>query len=122
MCIALYLYCIYIYTHSHHAVQMNLFSLTAMSANCETLDYKVNFQLLLVLPLYNTSKSHRVSGSISLHHSECYLIQPPAIVDEETCAACDFNKPGSRCQRRMPWMWRGEFSKYNVSYFSCMNS
>ncbi|KAK7499885.1 hypothetical protein BaRGS_00008976, partial [Batillaria attramentaria] len=36
-------------------------------------------------------------------------LQPPAIVDEETCAACDFNKPGSRCQRRMPWMWRGEF-------------
>ncbi|KAL8598378.1 hypothetical protein ACOMHN_032655 [Nucella lapillus] len=36
-------------------------------------------------------------------------LQPPAIVEEETCAACDFNKPGSRCQRRMPWMWRGEF-------------
>ncbi|KAH9489960.1 hypothetical protein Btru_036333 [Bulinus truncatus] len=36
-------------------------------------------------------------------------LQPPAIVDEETCAACDFNKPGARCQRNMPWMWRGEF-------------
>ncbi|XP_070201892.1 DNA polymerase epsilon catalytic subunit A-like [Littorina saxatilis] len=36
-------------------------------------------------------------------------LQPPAIVNEETCAACDFNKPGARCQRRMPWMWRGEF-------------
>ncbi|XP_055866677.1 DNA polymerase epsilon catalytic subunit A-like isoform X1 [Biomphalaria glabrata] len=36
-------------------------------------------------------------------------LQPPAIVNEETCAACDFNKPGARCQRNMPWMWRGEF-------------
>ncbi|CAG5130840.1 unnamed protein product, partial [Candidula unifasciata] len=36
-------------------------------------------------------------------------LQPPAIVDEETCAACDFNRPGARCQRNMPWMWRGEF-------------
>ncbi|XP_052805264.1 DNA polymerase epsilon catalytic subunit A-like [Mya arenaria] len=35
-------------------------------------------------------------------------LQPPAIVDEATCAACDFNKPGATCQRRMPWMWRGE--------------
>ncbi|GFR70989.1 DNA polymerase epsilon catalytic subunit A-like, partial [Elysia marginata] len=36
-------------------------------------------------------------------------LQPPALVEEETCAACDFNKPGARCQRKMPWMWRGEF-------------
>ncbi|CAL1540665.1 unnamed protein product, partial [Lymnaea stagnalis] len=36
-------------------------------------------------------------------------LQPPAIVNEETCAACDFNKPGAKCQRNMPWMWRGEF-------------
>ncbi|XP_052253908.1 DNA polymerase epsilon catalytic subunit A-like [Dreissena polymorpha] len=35
-------------------------------------------------------------------------LQPPAIVNEATCAACDFNKPGATCQRRMPWMWRGE--------------
>ena len=36
-------------------------------------------------------------------------LQPPAIVNEETCASCDFNKPGARCQRNMPWLWRGEF-------------
>ncbi|KAK3107356.1 hypothetical protein FSP39_012618, partial [Pinctada imbricata] len=35
-------------------------------------------------------------------------LQPPAIVDEATCAACDFNKPGAVCQRKMTWMWRGE--------------
>lgn len=35
-------------------------------------------------------------------------LQPPAIVTEATCAACDFNKPGANCQRKMPWMWRGD--------------
>ncbi|KAL4229089.1 hypothetical protein ACF0H5_012128 [Mactra antiquata] len=35
-------------------------------------------------------------------------LQPPAIIDEATCAACDFNKPGATCQRKLPWMWRGE--------------
>lgn len=24
------------------------------------------------------------------------------------CAACDFNKPGAMCQRKMSWIWRGE--------------
>ncbi|KAL8180571.1 UNVERIFIED_CONTAM: hypothetical protein K2H54_028004, partial [Gekko kuhli] len=36
-------------------------------------------------------------------------LQPSAMVDEATCAACDFNKPGADCQRRMTWQWRGEF-------------
>uniref|UniRef100_A0A7N4NHU2 DNA polymerase epsilon catalytic subunit n=1 Tax=Sarcophilus harrisii TaxID=9305 RepID=A0A7N4NHU2_SARHA len=36
-------------------------------------------------------------------------LQPSAIVNEATCAACDFNKPGANCQRRMTWQWRGEF-------------
>nr|XP_033811806.1 DNA polymerase epsilon catalytic subunit A [Geotrypetes seraphini] len=36
-------------------------------------------------------------------------LQPSAMVDEATCAACDFNKPGANCQRRMTWQWRGEF-------------
>lgn len=36
-------------------------------------------------------------------------LQPPAMVDEAACAACDFNVPGSDCQRRMRWQWRGEF-------------
>lgn len=38
-------------------------------------------------------------------------LQPSAIVDEATCAACDFNKPGAMCQRNMQWAWRGDFSK-----------
>ncbi|XP_006147397.3 DNA polymerase epsilon catalytic subunit A [Tupaia chinensis] len=36
-------------------------------------------------------------------------LQPSAMVNEATCAACDFNKPGANCQRRMAWQWRGEF-------------
>nr|XP_009858713.1 DNA polymerase epsilon catalytic subunit A-like [Ciona intestinalis] len=36
-------------------------------------------------------------------------LQPSAMVNETTCAACDFNKPGSTCQRTMNWMWRGEY-------------
>ena len=38
-------------------------------------------------------------------------LQPSAIVDEATCASCDFNRPGATCQRPMEWMWRGDFSK-----------
>jgi DNA polymerase epsilon subunit 1 len=40
-------------------------------------------------------------------------LQPSAMVDETTCAACDFNKPGATCQRSMAWMWRGEYSEYS---------
>jgi len=34
-------------------------------------------------------------------------LQPHAIVDSATCAACDFNGD-SNCQRYMKWTWRGE--------------
>lgn len=43
-------------------------------------------------------------------------LQPSAMVDEATCAACDFNKPGATCQRRMTWQWRGEISKLSVFF------
>ncbi|KGG51540.1 DNA polymerase [Mitosporidium daphniae] len=35
-------------------------------------------------------------------------LQPPAIVSEESCALCDHNRPGKRCQRSLEWSWRGE--------------
>lgn len=38
-------------------------------------------------------------------------LQPSAVVDVATCAACDFNRPGATCQRNMDWMWRGEYSE-----------
>ncbi|KAJ2466415.1 DNA polymerase epsilon catalytic subunit [Coemansia sp. RSA 2337] len=36
-------------------------------------------------------------------------LQPDAIVSEAVCASCDFNVPGKECDRRMPWLWRGEY-------------
>nr|OQO27904.1 DNA polymerase epsilon catalytic subunit A [Rachicladosporium sp. CCFEE 5018] len=36
-------------------------------------------------------------------------LQPDSMIDEADCAACDFNRPGKTCDRRMPWSWRGEF-------------
>ncbi|MBW0474880.1 hypothetical protein O181_014595 [Austropuccinia psidii MF-1] len=36
-------------------------------------------------------------------------LQPDSVVDEAMCAACDFNRPGKTCDRRMPWAWRGEY-------------
>ncbi|KAJ8610443.1 hypothetical protein MRB53_038537 [Persea americana] len=36
-------------------------------------------------------------------------LQPDSMIDESDCAACDFNRPGKTCDRRLPWSWRGEF-------------
>ncbi|XP_011332677.2 DNA polymerase epsilon catalytic subunit A isoform X4 [Ooceraea biroi] len=36
-------------------------------------------------------------------------LQPSAIVNEMDCAVCDYNKPDALCQRKMQWMWRGEY-------------
>lgn len=36
-------------------------------------------------------------------------LQPDSMIDESDCAACDFNRPGKTCDRRMPWAWRGEY-------------
>ncbi|KAL7564782.1 hypothetical protein ACA910_021045 [Epithemia clementina (nom. ined.)] len=37
-------------------------------------------------------------------------LQPSAIVDDATCAACDYNRSKNNCKRRMKWIWRGDFS------------
>jgi len=36
-------------------------------------------------------------------------LQPDSMIKESDCAACDFNRPGKTCDRRMPWSWRGEY-------------
>ncbi|RUS33948.1 DNA directed, epsilon, isoform CRA_a [Jimgerdemannia flammicorona] len=36
-------------------------------------------------------------------------LQPDALIDESMCAGCDFNRPGKTCDRRMSWLWRGEY-------------
>ena len=46
-------------------------------------------------------------------------LQPNAIVTDEVCAACDFNKPGKTCLRNLEWVWRGEtFACTSGEYFS----
>ncbi|KAL0390635.1 UNVERIFIED_CONTAM: DNA polymerase epsilon catalytic subunit A [Sesamum calycinum] len=34
--------------------------------------------------------------------------KPPSIVTDEICTACDFNRPGKNCLRKLEWVWRGE--------------
>ena len=37
-------------------------------------------------------------------------LQPSAMVDDATCAACDFNSQKHGCKRPMEWIWRGDYS------------
>ena len=37
-------------------------------------------------------------------------LQPSAIVDDATCAACDYNRSKNNCKRRMKWIWRGDYN------------
>lgn len=53
-------------------------------------------------------------------------LQPDSMIKESDCAACDFNRPGKTCDRRMPWAWRGEFlpakrDEYNMIRHSLEN-
>ncbi|XP_010242612.1 PREDICTED: DNA polymerase epsilon catalytic subunit A-like [Nelumbo nucifera] len=45
-------------------------------------------------------------------------LQPPSIVTDEVCTACDFNRPGKTCLRKLEWVWRGEtFMAKKSDYF-----
>lgn len=53
-------------------------------------------------------------------------LQPDSMITEADCAACDFNRPGKTCDRRMPWSWRGEYfpakaDEYNMIKASLQN-
>ncbi|KEF59736.1 DNA polymerase epsilon catalytic subunit A [Exophiala aquamarina CBS 119918] len=53
-------------------------------------------------------------------------LQPDSMISESDCAACDFNRPGKTCDRRLPWAWRGEFlptkrDEYNMIRTAVMN-
>ena len=37
-------------------------------------------------------------------------LQPSAIVDDTTCASCDFNQARNGCKRKMQWVWRGDYN------------
>ena len=44
------------------------------------------------------------------------------MVTDEDCAACDFNRPGKTCLRKMEWVWRGEtYAASTSEYYSIKN-
>lgn len=49
-------------------------------------------------------------------------LQPDSVVDEATCAACDFNRPGKQCQRKMKWAWRGEYFPAKLDEFKMVRN
>lgn len=44
-------------------------------------------------------------------------LQPDSMITEADCAACDFNRPGKTCDRRLPWAWRGEYFPAKMSEY-----
>jgi hypothetical protein len=42
-------------------------------------------------------------------------LQPSAIVDDATCAACDYNQAKNDCKRKMEWVWRGDYNPASKS-------
>ncbi|KAL9300842.1 putative DNA-directed DNA polymerase [Arabidopsis thaliana] len=44
-------------------------------------------------------------------------LQPPSIVTDEVCTACDFNGPEKTCLRKLEWVWRGVTFKGNKSEY-----
>eukprot|EP00898_Chlorokybus_atmophyticus_P000434 jgi/Chlat1/1391/Chrsp12S02054 len=49
-------------------------------------------------------------------------LQPPAIVTDETCASCDFNRPGKTCLRKMDWVWRGDYYTANRNEYNSLKN
>lgn len=49
-------------------------------------------------------------------------LQPDSVVTEGTCAACDYNRPGKQCDRRMTWAWRGEYFPAKLDEFKMIRN
>ena len=49
-------------------------------------------------------------------------LQPDSVVDEAMCAACDFNRPGKTCDRKMKWAWRGEYFPAKLDEFKMVRN
>ncbi|KAK7250794.1 hypothetical protein RIF29_33473 [Crotalaria pallida] len=67
----------------------------------------------------------RVEGKMDLESVSNYdevkdaiMEKPPSIVTDEVCTACDFNRPGKTCLRKLEWVWRGEtFMAKKIDYY-----
>ena len=49
-------------------------------------------------------------------------LQPDSVVTEAACAACDYNRPNKKCDRRMTWAWRGEFFPAKLDEFKMVRN
>ena len=49
-------------------------------------------------------------------------LQPSAMVDDATCAACEFNQAKNDCKRRMEWIWRGDFNPATKGEYETMKA
>ena len=94
----------------------------------DVLNYEaVKFEIITKLESLKTTPNRNEKPSIyHLDVASMYpnimttnRLQPDSMIEEADCAACDFNRPGKTCDRRMPWSWRGEFlpaqkNEYNM--------
>ncbi|OWB70657.1 hypothetical protein B5S31_g336 [[Candida] boidinii] len=49
-------------------------------------------------------------------------LQPDSMKTEKDCAACDFNRPGKQCDRRLNWSWRGEYYPAEMNEYSMIKN
>ena len=70
----------------------------------------------------NHSSTFSKAVSVCEHRLSVRRLQPSAVVTDEDCAACDFNRPGKTCLRKMEWVWRGEtYAASSNEYYSIKN-
>lgn len=84
---------------------------------CWALSKKIWFFLLVFL-LHDETSSFYLEPFMHF----CFCTQPPSIVTDEICTACDFNRPGKTCLRKLEWVWRGEIfmakKRFAVKFFA----
>lgn len=81
--------------------------------NYEEVKEKIKSQLLKLKETPNRTEKpliyHLDVASMYPNIMTTNRLQPDSMIGESDCAACDFNRPGKTCDRRLPWSWRGEY-------------
>jgi DNA polymerase epsilon subunit 1 len=49
-------------------------------------------------------------------------LQPVAIVNENICAGCIFNKEENDCKRKLEWQWKGEVFPLNKNEYEMVKT
>ncbi|EYC25275.1 hypothetical protein Y032_0012g1799 [Ancylostoma ceylanicum] len=70
------------------------------------------FDSLLAIParMENPRIYHLDVGAMYPNIILTNRLQPCAMVNEEICMACTYNRPDAKCKRVMNWEWRGELT------------